>query len=317
MLREVTKADIDNLTWKSKETLYFDMDSLASGCGPFITGEAFYDRKELSRVYNEIVRRYITDFFSPQFRTMVVPDQLETVYDHFATKAFIMMIGPSVDVRMRECRELNVQSEPVMKQPTVWDSLIRMDPSRSYDSTERAHLVPTRISRWRPELQAIGFTGIMRFVFPIDAPTDVDSQYDLEDRYRPMGTPFREGRPRRPEPNGYTTQLERDAVWFRRIAPELEDSVEAWTIPPDIHPIVRDTHYVFTEPFYRCDTKLQSKLEILVKQTINREPLNMEQLKSVISHCFDWDNLERYYYHIVLLAVIAYARGAKINAQGL
>ena len=157
----------------------------------------------------------------------------------------------------------------------------------------------------------------MRFVFPIDAPTDVDSQYDLEDRYRPMGTPFREGRPRRREPNGYTTQLERDAVWFRRIAPELEDSVEACTIPPDIHPIVRDSHYVFTEPFYRCDTKLQSKLEILVKQTINREPLNMEQLKSVISHCFDWDNLERYYYHIVLLAVIAYARGAKINAQGL
>lgn len=317
MVQELDSVWMADLELKTMQTLVYSESNLVSGCGPFISAEADADAAWMMQLYNELVRRYLTDFFSPEHHTLLVPDQLEKVYDHFAVKAFTTMIGPSTDIRVSKIRILNVQSEPVMNQPTVWDALIRHDPARSYDSTERAFLVPTRISRWRPELQAIGYSGIARFVFPIDAPTDVDSQYDLEDRFRPQGTPLREGRPRRPLPGPYRTQAQRDLKWFRRVPPEVANAVEAWTVPPDIHPIVKDTHYMFSEPFYRCDGKLQSKLEMLVKQMINREALDLRQLKSVLADCLNWDNLERYYYHVVLLAVIKYAVGAKINVRGL
>jgi hypothetical protein len=316
MVRELDKTWQDDLDRKTMETLYFSASSMQNGCGPFVSGEGQADLESYSKIYSEMVRRYFNDFFSVEHSTFLVPDQLWKTYDHFVTKAMIQMIGSAQDGRIRRVKALNVQSESVMLQPTIWDAIVRHDPSRAYDSTERAFLAATKISRWKPELQAIGYTGIERMVFPIDAPTDVDAQYDLEDRFRPWGIPFHEGRPRRPEAK-YRTQLQRDLLWFQRIAPEVADDYDAWRVPADIHPVTRDTHYVFSEAFYRCDAKLQSKLEMLTHQMINREALNLDQFKAVLVKCFDWDNLERFYFHPVLLAMLAYAQGAKINVKGI
>ncbi len=195
-----------------------------------------------------------------------------------------------------------------MSEPTVWDMIIKQNQSIGCGSIERAHLVLTMISRWRPELQAIGYSGIPRMVYPIEAPTNVDAQYNGSNRCRPEGIPFREGQPRRPIPGPYRTQAERNDKWFRRTAPEdQKDLNQAWTFPPDIKPVVVDNYYVFSEAFYYEDSKLQSKLELLTWQMIKGEQLNKSQLLAVVKCCLDWDNLERYYYHPVLILLLGYA----------
>ena len=60
---------------------------------------------------------------------------------------------------------------------------------------------------------------------------------------------------------------------------------------------------MLSEHFY-TESSTQSRLELLVRQHINREDLNMDALRSVISSSLDWDNLERFYYHPLLIALI-------------
>lgn len=303
---ELTEDRFADLKRKSEEQYWFSAASANAGCGPFLTNEQNQQKEVYKKLLKTLVDRYITDFFSPEHSTFLVPDQLYKSYDHWCTKVFTQMIDTGTDGRMRKVKLLNVMSEPVMKQPTIWDAILRHDMHKIMDSTERAHLVNTKISRWRPELQAIGYSGIPRFVFPMEAPTDVDSQYDGEDRARPWGIPFHEGRPRRPEPGPYRSQMERDLPWFKRVHPEDEKNYigQEYRIPADIHPVVRDNFYVFTESFYRCDTHLQSKLEMCTTAMIKGEEIDKKQFDALIENIHYWDNLERYYYHPVVIALL-------------
>lgn len=284
-------ADLDR---KTIETFHYSQASLISGCGPFVTAEEKMRGERYQEMYRELIKRYLTDFFSQEHSTLLVPDQLRKTYDHFTTRAVLQTVDSDVDIRLRRVREMNVSAEPVMHQPTLWDAIIRMDDTRMYGATQKANLVTTTYFKGRPTLQALGYTGIDRLVFPIDVATDVDTQYDHNYADR-AGLPFREGRPRRPLPGEPKTQAERNLRFFQP-TPMME-GVDPWRLPPDIHPVVHDDYYVFSEAFYRDDRDHQSKLELLMGQAIRREALNLDALDALLTHVFDWDNLERYYYY--------------------
>lgn len=308
MVGFLTQQQIDNLEAKTQITYYWDANKLGSGCNPFVTEAEQAANSEFAKTRAEIIRRYIADFFSVQFSTFLVPDQLNTTYDHFVVKLLLNILDTGESWTLRKAKVLNVMSEPVMRQTTMWDMLACQNPTMGCGATERAHLVMTMISRWKPELQAIGYSGIPRMVYPIDAPTDVDSQYKGSNRCRPEGIPYQAGQPRRPEKGPYRTQAQRNDKWFQRTAPEDQrDLNKAWSFPPDIKPVVIDDYYVFSEAFYYEDAKLQSKLEMLAWQMIKGEQINKEQLLAVIKCCLSWDNLERFYYHPVLILLLGYA----------
>lgn len=308
MVSWITEQQANNLAMKTQITYYWDSSRLANGCGPYITEEQQHDIAEFTQLKKDITRRYISDFYSVQYSTFLVPDQLNNTYDHFVTKLLLSILDTSQSNDLRRAKILNVMSLPVMREPTVWDMIVQQNSVIGCGSTERAHLVMTAISRWKPELQAIGYSGIPRMVYPIEAPTDVDSQYDGANLCTPEGIPFQAGQPRRPPKGPWRSQASRDEPWFKRVAPEVQsDLMQSWSYPPDLKPVVVDDYYVFSEAFYYEDAKLQSKLELLVWQMIKSDPLNKPQLKALIKCCLSWDNLERFYYHPALILLLGYA----------
>ena len=293
MVGELTNATLADLDRKTIETFHYSQASLISGCGPFVTGVEKDRMSRYQALYMELVQRYLTDFFSPQHSTLLVPDQLRKTYDHFTTKTVLQLLDSKLDPRVRRIREMNISAEPVMSQPTVWDALLRLDAARLYGTTQTATLLTTGYFKGRPTLQALGYTGLERLVFPMEVATDVDSQYGAPmDR---VGIPYREGRPRRPLIGEHKTQAERQLRFFQPTP--MMDGVDPWRLPPDIHPVVKDEHYVFSAALYQDVPADQSKLEMLTLQAIRREALNVEQLDALLTHVYDWDNLERFYYY--------------------
>lgn len=302
MVSKLTDAQAADLEKKTIITYYYSPGSLMGGCGPFVTEQEDQDNSDNRKLLRDLINRYISDFYSPEHATFLVPDQLMKTYDHFLTKFMTRIIGVAEFPKMRNVKTLNVMSEPVMRRNTFWDTLLERDVSAMCYSTQRVHLVSTKISRWRPELQAIGYTGIPRFIYPLEVPYDVDSAYDSENLFRPEGLPFHEGRSRVPMLR-YKTQLERNLKWFQA---NTDPAAELWDKAPDIHPVSIDDYYVLSESYYLGVGYKHSKLESLVAQLLDKETLNPNVLRAVLKCCLDWDNLERFYYHPILIALIKY-----------
>lgn len=302
MVAELDRARLDDLERKTIETYHYSQDSLIRGCGPFVTEQEKTRKQRYSELRQELVSRYFTDFLSQEHSTLLVPDQLRKTYDHFVVKVIHALIGSQEDMRVRRVREMNVTAEPVMSQPTVWDALMRLDDTRLYGCTQTATCLSTNYFKGRPTLQALGYTGISRVVFPQEASTAVDAHYDGEDAHVHEGIPFREGRPRRPLPGPYQDQATRNPIYFQ--SSSLKQDIEPWQLPADIHPIVADEYYVFSQAFYRDIKDHQSKLEQLTLQAMRGESLNLDQLDHVIERAREWDNLERFYYYPVLFVLL-------------
>ena len=278
---------LENLAAKVEQTFHFSQSSLEGGCGPFVTTQDAARIENYEDTLRELIRRYFTDFLSLEHSCLLVPDQNTKTYDHFVTRTMLRMIAPSEDPRVRKVRELNVMGHSVMNQPSIWDAILSAEPVRLYGSTERAHLVTTANFKGSPLMQAIGYT----------------SQYDLEDRNRPIGQPFKPGRARRPEPGEFKDQSERDLPFFKGL-PEDVEGIPLWKKPPAIHPVVIDDYYVLSEAFYTRATTGQSKLELLLNQYLEHEKLNKEQFDDLLGSVYDWDNLERFYYHPIVIALL-------------
>lgn len=302
MVAELDQARLSDLERKTIEVFHYSRDSLIRGCGPFVTEQEKTRGERYRQFRQELIGRYFTDFLSQEHSTLLVPDQLRKTYDHFVTKVVLMLVGSQEDPRVRRVKEMNVTAEPVMAQRTLWDAIVHLDSTRMYGATQKATCLSTNYFKGRPTLQALGYTGISRVVFPIEASTGVDAHYDGEDVNVPEGIPLREGRPRRPEVGPYRDQETRNAIYFQSTPPEL--GMESWKTPPDIHPVVHDRFYVMSEAFYMDYPESQSKLEQLTQQAIRKEALNLDQLDHVIKRALDWDNLERYYYYPILFVLL-------------
>ncbi len=306
MVSILTQKQLDNLNYKIIQTLQYSNSSMINGCGPFITSEEQNRSDRYTALYQDILKRYLTDFFSREHSTLLVPDQWQKTYDHFIVKAFTTMVSNKEDLLVRKIRALNVMGAPIMKAWTVLDALLYKDAAKLYGSTERAHLVSTRNFRGQPTLQAIGFTGIDRLVYPMEPPTDIDAQYDFRNYFLPEGVRFHEGKLRRPVPNApILSQAERNLPFFKAI-PDNEELSQAdqYLRPADIHPVVIDDYYIFSTFFYNQNSKGQSKLELLARQAIEGKELNYRQLDRLLDSVHDWDNLERFYYHPVVMILL-------------
>lgn len=302
MVSEVNQTRISDFERKTIQTFHYSKHSLVMGCGPFVTEQAKSRTDDFRQHYGELVSRYLTDFISNERMTLLVPDQIKPAYDHFVVRAVLQMIDTSQDIRIRRIRELNIMAESIMTQPTIWDAIVRRDHQRLHGACTKAQLVSTNHFKGRPLMQGLGYSGITRVVYPIDAPTDVDAQYKGKQTRLPVGLPYAEGRPRRPLEGEYVPQAERNALWFQT-TPLLAE-IPPWRLPPDIHPVVKDDYYVLSEAFYTDDKANQSKLEMLTLQAISGEAINTEQLAHVLTLAYDWDNLERFYYYPILFMLL-------------
>lgn len=131
----------------------------------------------------------------------------------------------------------------------------------------------------------------------MDDRTDSDRFHDLRcDPSQPGSQPKKAGR--------------RFTDFLRQLPTGTMDGLSYLAQPnelPDVVRVTDDDFYVFSEAFYRQGEPLTSNLERLVLQGMKQEALDKALLLRLCNNAMKWENLERFYYIPVLIALLKVA----------
>lgn len=284
------------LELKVVERQVFHKDFLQSGANPLLSSDQTRLVNLLSEHYTRLVILYIHDFFSREYRTLLVPNQQKITYDPFVIRFIKTMLSTDDHPAMRQLRELNVEGDRAMYEFTFWNCLETMDYAMLSMSVHQAGLVDiTQFHTLRPTTNSIYYTGVQRVVYPDMSPTDVDSGYN--NTYPPALVKISRGCARFREMDRlFSNTLTTDPV---------EELYEGANRRPQIHRVTKDDYYVFSEGFYRpSDDKPMSMLEAITTELIKGRAVDIKTLEYLCRVAPKWDNLERFYYFPVLFMLL-------------
>lgn len=297
-----------NLDAKTKKKMVWYDEFLKFGENPQIL-ESFYDDiMSLNSAYQDLSHFYMRDFFSSRLSTLLVPGQKGPTYDPYLTKELVQWLVDDIP-ELRRVKMPSITANIYHNNYTLWAALSVMKQSYLSNSVQQARLMDTKAFRGVPDVSGIYYTGIQYVVCPSDAPDNVDSEYDIEsycccNSGMGKGFDFTKG----------GTLLQATGLKWKDLLRYIpsgnldgftdtpKDSQKLENLP-DIVPVTFDEYYVLSEPMYRGG-KLNSKLEVLVKQALNQEPIDTVTLVDLVRGASNWPNLERYYYHPILFALI-------------
>lgn len=284
-------ADLERKTIKRarfvKEFIHF-------GQNPQVLSSDYTQLIDFRQRYKELLGLYLADFFSIEEQTLLIPDQPEPTYDPFLTRALLDWVGTNEHPYVQRIRLPNVDGDKAMSAPTLWDSLVMMNDGMLPLAVQKMRLIDR--SQWRnaPQYGGVYFTGIQRVVYPTEARTDVDTRYDHQ--CAPLGGEALVSGGQR------FTDLVR-LLPYTALEGIDGDETQPPTLP-NIVPVTQDAFYVFTEGFYKTTPEPASQLERLVLSTLRQEAIDKVVLGKLAQQASVWENLERFYYIPVVLAIL-------------
>lgn len=292
-----------DLNRKTQKRTVFMKEFLQWGQNPLLLEGEFADLVELKKIYKNLVNFYFKQFFSIQYRTLLIPNQPKVSYDPFVTATMLELVTSDEVQLISQARRLVVTANRNTDSYTLWDAIMRMDESYLGAAIQKVRLLDTRVFQGMPEVSSIYYNGIGLVACPQDARNDVDAPYDESNCGCFYGGSLLS-----------STGLHWDNLMrylpsanlkgFFKEEPEIDSVLKAL---PDIVPVTIDEYYVLSEKFYVNNGPMASKLEVLVKQGLRNEPIDKVTLLDLARNCMKWPNLERFYYMPLLFALMKVA----------
>lgn len=267
-----TEERLGDLVSKVVDTMYFVMDFMDYGQTPYLHTTEYVALRELQLRSEELVEEYFWRFTNVDRKTLLLPNQKFRIYDAWLTP-FMMRAFTLWDVRVgRDNRVLNVQDDPVMALPTLWDALSRQDPKVLKRASNKVGLVSSRSFTNEPLYEGIYYSGVSYVVYPTNPVTG--SQFEYDEALKSVNDALI-------VPSGYATP----AGGY-------------------IKPVFVDDSYVFSQAFYTQAPVGQSALEVQTWAYLNNKPLDHQLLVGMLNDIANWGELECFYYIPILLVLI-------------
>lgn len=293
-----TKEIREDLARKTVEKVVFHKDFLETGDNPMLTVETTQLINNMREHYSRLISLYFHDFFSRDYRTLLVPNQKEVTYDPFLVKYIKTILNSEDHPYIRQMTEYNVVGDQAMYEFTLWNCLSEMDFDMLGMCVYNAGLVSSKqFFNGSPTLNSIYYSGIQRVVYPDMAATHVDAGY--HNPINPDLTNIVRGSARFNELDRLmSNQLSMDPTM------EIYEAADPNNVS-QIHRVTYDDYYVLSESFYRHDqTKRLTKLEALTMAALKGDPIDLLVLDELCTGSRKWDNVERFFYTPILLTLL-------------
>lgn len=278
----IDKAKWELILSSVVETFVFNLDLYREGGKGLIHREEAVLREEISHLTQVAVRRYLTDFYSPTHRTLIVPDQSLATYDGYLVDAIRKIVGRDQDSRIGKIDRYSTKiREDVAVSP--WDAILQSDEYLFASSWSKYGLASTVGWTKLPYLRSIATSGIRQFVSPKDGGTNVDN--DLSGGLW----------------IGVEAGLERSCYRNGSRIPSNGFGNMSADLPqfPVLTEVVDCGGYLFRPDFYRT-LEPTSLIEVLVSDILRRNVVQPSMVKTLYETLFHARMLEQFYYLPIL-----------------
>lgn len=283
-----------------KEDFYHD-NFIALGKNPIVASSKHSILLELGQTYNTLLKQYFKKFYSSEFKTILLPGQTQSIYDHFLVDFLLSQFNTWDTNEIRYVNKLNVDDDTVMSCDSVWTALKNKDVSYLNTSFKRFGLVSTVTFSNIPVAHGIRYTGVRRAIYPIDPVLNVDGTLHNNTKLVNIESLI--------EATAQPGELNEMAKAINlRMFPK---TVKPLTVP--IKLVTEDDYYVFTESFYN-KTNLMSALESIVYDYLENKSIDSEQLINTAKLYSKWGLLEQFYYCPILMLLMKSIINGDVNA---
>jgi hypothetical protein len=277
-----------DLLQKTVKTVYFHKDFLTYGQNPLLVASAKNILLSLSKQYSILADQYFKRFFSNEFKTILLPAQDTSVYDHFLVDYLLSEFSTRDSQEVKYIRKLNVNDDDSMKADSLWKALKYKDVSFMNTAFRRAGLVSVNVFTSDPVLEGIRYTGINKVVYPIDPSLSVD--YMQLDRTQVVDSSDLSASPVTNSTNNVMVR----AINLRGTEASINSSISL---------VTKDNFYVLSQDFYN-KTTTQSVLEGVVWNYLENKDIDATQLLDTAKAYYNWGILEQFYYIPIILTLI-------------
>lgn len=302
---------------KVVQTFQYDKDFIRHGQNPLIFEEEYTFVEYLRRNYRSIADRYFNTFFSKELGTLILPGQSTSTYDHYLTKAVTSFFSSWDSRAISNIRVLNTDDDYALQATSIWNVLATRDRMLMQDAFLKVGKVYAVEFTKDPMLEGVHWSGVDQLIYPTDPTLTVD---------------YKQTKPPKMV-NG--SVIDRAPVRLSvssliaspppPVQSEVTDAIDGYdltapdgtpvapvvspltiTLPPIIHPAMKDDYYVFSKAFYENNRVIteQSQLELMVHDYIDGKALSYKRLQGFCEDMKNWSTLERFYYTPVVLILI-------------
>lgn len=263
------------------KTTHFVKDYISFGADPVMVDERYVASTDMTALLQDCLTEYMSEFYSYEYSTLLVPYDSWRVYDPFLVNFLLMIFDVDKHPLLPKIKQYNTDDPQLLKYISIWDVMLKQQ-SRLLDNCFRkAQLVPTRQFIRNPLLQSVAYSGLDRIVMPITKDLSIDDVLGI-------------GR--------FQTYLDDVDDTIPIISPKAGDG--DLTIPN----VEKSSHYLFTEYFYGTlsETEDQSDFENLMKKFINKEHFDYKEVIKFAESRNEWTRYQRCYLLPVMFLLLIY-----------
>lgn len=266
--RYLTQDIEDNLNAKTVKQTEFVRDFMTYGQNPVVATSERLKHATLDNLVDDSLNDWLGEFYSNEYRTILVPNTSVVTYDPFLTRMITKVFDKTKYPIIKHIDLLNVDDNNLNYYTDIWSTLVERETYMLRNCFCKFYAINSKTLNGNPFLQTAYYSGVSRIIVPV------------------------------PEGN-----LADERLGLSRIASgeNLKDTPPA-TEGMTISDMTTTHEYVFSQNFYHHQKgdKL-TELESMTLDYLNEKRLDWNRLKVALESRHTMSRLQRFYAVPVLL----------------
>lgn len=261
----------DNLNSKVVKQTEFVKDFMTYGQNPIIATSEKMKYDNLTNQLEDTLNDWLGEFYSNEFRTILVPNGNTPTYDPFITRMITTVFNSDTYPLIKKIDLLNIDDNNLNYYTDIWTVLVKRELYMLRSCFCEYYTVNSKVLNGNPFLQTAYYAGIKSIIIP------------------------------KPEGNLADERIGISGIVTGGMLLGSDVPATGFTLPT----MVNNNDYVFSHDFYHDSSSTDmTDIEYMVRDYLNERALNWNKLTMAIESRHEWTHIQRFYAVPVLLLLL-------------